>query len=43
MQFYHFAVLKFNIFLQNMQNMTKSTGQNVLYKVKCIYAIKQHI
>ena len=23
--------------------MTKSTGQNVLYGVKCIYAIKQHI
>lgn len=30
-------------FLQNMQNVTKTTGQNVLYGVKCIYAIEQHI
>lgn len=43
MQFYHFTVLKFNIFFTKYAKYDKTTGQNVLYKVKCIYAIKQHI
>lgn len=43
MQFYHFTALKFNNFLQNMQNVTKTLDKNVLYRVKCIYVIGQHI